>query len=39
VAPVAFVAAATASGQKLLARVVGSSARIANSYTLKVEFP
>jgi hypothetical protein len=36
VAPVAFVAA---PGAKVLARVAGSSARIANSYTLKVEFP
>lgn len=38
-APVISVPAGTAGGKSLLTRVVGASDRIANSYTLKVEFP
>jgi hypothetical protein len=37
--PVVDVAASTAGGKQLTVRVVGSTDRIANAYTLKVEFP
>jgi Cys-rich repeat protein len=37
--PVVEVPAATAGGKSLYARVVGSTERIANAYTLEVEFP
>ncbi|MHB8874820.1 MAG: hypothetical protein ACYC8T_14115 [Myxococcaceae bacterium] len=37
--PVVTLGAATAGGKKVLARIGGSTERISNSYTLKVEFP
>ena len=37
--PVVTVPAATVGGKPVLLRVVGSTERAANAYTLKVEFP
>lgn len=39
VMPVVSAPAATVGGQNVLVRVLGDSDRIANSYTLRVEFP
>jgi hypothetical protein len=37
-APAVTASAAQAGGKSLIARVLGSTDRVANSYTLKVEF-